>query len=61
MSLFVRTRSPDQCRTHHQKIFNRYGSIDKILTGFLEDQARKKSCIEFVERTLEENKFYKLR
>ena len=31
MSNYIISRSPDQCRSHHQKVENKYTSITKIL------------------------------
>jgi hypothetical protein len=33
MSDVVESRTPSQCRTHHQKMLLRYGSIDSIIVG----------------------------
>lgn len=37
MSKFVPTRAKSLCKSHHQKMIKHYGSIDKILSEFLED------------------------
>lgn len=42
MSLFIRTKFPEQCRTHHQKVLNKYGTNEKIINCYLKDQAQKK-------------------
>ena len=34
MSKLIRTRNPQQCRSHHQKMLIKYGSIDKIVAEF---------------------------
>lgn len=31
MANFLKTRTPDQCRTHHQKIEFKYHKISKII------------------------------
>lgn len=37
MSKFVPTRAKSLCKSHHQKMIKHYGSIDKILSKFIED------------------------
>lgn len=32
MSKKVKTRSPQQCHSHHQKMIKKYGSIDNIVS-----------------------------
>lgn len=32
LSKYVRTRTPSQCHTHHQKMMIKYGSIERIIT-----------------------------
>jgi hypothetical protein len=34
MSLFVKTRTPDQCRSHHQKVQKLHKSIDDIIVFY---------------------------
>lgn len=31
MSKYVKTRTPTQCHTHHQKMMTRYGNIESII------------------------------
>ena len=31
ISLFVKTRTPDQCRSHHQKILKIHKSVENVL------------------------------
>lgn len=38
MSLLVKTRTADQCRSHHQKILKYQGSIDEIIKQHQEDK-----------------------
>lgn len=42
MSLFIRTKTPEQCRTHHQKVLGKYESIEKIMSLYLQDQEKRK-------------------
>jgi hypothetical protein len=37
MAKFVPTRAKSLCKSHHQKMVKHYGSIDKILSKFIED------------------------
>lgn len=32
LSKYVKTRTPTQCHTHHQKMMVKYGSIERIVT-----------------------------
>jgi hypothetical protein len=34
LSKVVKTRTPVQCRSHHQKMIKKYGSIEAILKAF---------------------------
>lgn len=34
MSQFVKTRTPDQCRSHHQKVQKLHKTIDDIITFY---------------------------
>lgn len=34
MSQFVKTRTPDQCRSHHQKVQKLHKNIDDIITFY---------------------------
>jgi hypothetical protein len=34
MSVFIPTRTPDQCRSHHQKIQKAFQTVDKIIRVF---------------------------
>lgn len=44
MSRFIKTRTPDQCRSHHQKILKFNHNIDNILTIYMEKLLRQTSC-----------------
>lgn len=33
MARFIRTRGPDQCRSHHQKMQKKYDSIANIIAN----------------------------
>lgn len=37
MSNFIKTKTSLQCRSHHQKMMQRYQSIDGIIWGLLKD------------------------
>ena len=37
MSLLVKTRSPDQCRSHHQKVLKYHGKIDEIIKFYTQN------------------------
>ena len=54
MSMFIRKKTPEQCRTHHQKIFTKYKSLDKIIIYFLEDLKKKagEASMELIEKNL---------
>lgn len=41
MSLFIHSKFPEQCRTHHQKVLAKYGTIENIISFYLGDQAKK--------------------
>ena len=41
MSLFMETKTPEQCRTHHQKVMGKYLRIEKIIINFIEDLKEK--------------------
>jgi dynactin complex subunit len=34
MSNFIKERTPIQCRSHHQKMINRYGTVEGIMSTF---------------------------
>lgn len=36
MSKFLRTRIPEQCRSHHQKMMELHGNLDEIIRFFSE-------------------------
>ena len=36
MSKFIRSRNSTQCRSHHQKMLLRYGSVNEIIEGMKE-------------------------
>ena len=44
MSLSLRTKSPEQCRTHHQKIMTKYGTLDMIIAYFTQTIALKEQA-----------------
>lgn len=37
MSEFIGTRSKNQCRSHHQKVINKYNSIEEFMKAFQND------------------------
>lgn len=42
MSKKVKTRSPQQCHSHHQKMIKKYGTIDNIIND-VQNKAGKES------------------
>ncbi len=38
MSLYLKKRGPDQCRSHHQKMSIKYGNIDEIVKKITEEK-----------------------
>jgi 3-deoxy-D-arabino-heptulosonate 7-phosphate (DAHP) synthase class II len=54
MSCKVRSRSAQQCHSHHQKLVKKYGSIEALLLEFEKDMlnARKKEGKEYIPRKL---------
>lgn len=42
MSKKVKTRSPQQCHSHHQKMIKKYGTIDNIIND-VQNEAGKDS------------------
>ena len=41
MSLNIRNKTPEQCRTHHQKAMKKYKKIDTIIAKLLPDMKQK--------------------
>lgn len=41
MSLNMKNKTPEQCRTHHKKALSKYKSIDEILNKLLTDTWQK--------------------
>jgi len=46
LSLHIKTRSPDQCRSHHQKMIKYHQSIEGILhhVGLLQNKFYESPC-----------------
>jgi hypothetical protein len=40
MSKKVKTRSPQQCHSHHQKMIKKFGSISGIISGMGPERSR---------------------
>lgn len=67
MSIFIESKSPNQCRSHHQKMMAKFHSIEKIISQLIpknqdtnpsEDKIKskkstKESKIEEINSTLE--------
>ena len=53
MSAFIGTRSPMQCRTHHQKYLNKYEKVEEIIrmynTSLREAEGNKRSEVNIQE------------
>lgn len=37
MSNYIKTRNPEQCRSHHQKMMIKYGTLENILASYSRD------------------------
>jgi hypothetical protein len=46
MSKIIKARNPSQCRSHHQKMLVRFGSVDAIIDHFKDLLVKKKDQLE---------------
>ena len=55
------TKSPEQCRTHHQKALQKYGTLEKIISELIQKTEKKnlKRQAE-VHRLVEANENYEI-
>lgn len=61
MSLNMLNKSPEQCRTHHQKALRKYKSIDRIISFILSDtEQRIEKQRQPEEQVLEEKEHYRI-
>lgn len=55
MSKKVKTRSPQQCHSHHQKMTNKHGSIEKVIKFLQSEKAKKEKGKEMKDQVKMEN------
>jgi hypothetical protein len=55
MSKKVKTRSPQQCHSHHQKMTNKHGSIEKVIEFLQSEKAKKEKGKEMKDQVKMEN------
>lgn len=53
MSLNIGSKSPEQCRSHHQKVIKKYLTIDQTVSMFLSDFERRNSLLKAADPSIQ--------